>query len=170
MYLCLSAQADHFMKCERTFCLFFVRAFPVSRASRADLCFSTSKVGAKGYSAPLPKTWGPWSPCPPPYAAALASSNALDSVVISSDVENAQDALVSDFVPVSVPLIKHIPKSARPACANHRKELLNNIVSNCKDVSAWLAVLYWSRLFLLRPNVGTRNIISHLSFETHSII
>ena len=77
-------------------------------------------------------------------ATAFPSSNELDSVVVSSDVENAQDALVSDFVPVCVPLIKHIPKSARPACATHLKKLLDNVVSDCKVVSAWLAVLYWS--------------------------
>ena len=59
--------------------------------------------------------------------------------MVSSDVENAKDALVSDFVPVSVPLTKHIPKSALLAFATHIKELLNNAVSNCKDVSARLA-------------------------------
>ena len=87
-------------------------------------------------------------------ATAFPSSNALDSVVVSSDVENAQEALVSDFVPVSVPVIKHIPKSARPACATHLKELLNNVVSNCKDIPAWLAVLYWSTIILTSPKRG----------------
>ena len=68
MDLYLSAQADHFMKCARTFCLVFVRAFPVSRASRADLCSSTPKVGGpKDIPAPPPKkVRGPWPPLAPP--------------------------------------------------------------------------------------------------------
>ena len=48
---------------ERFVCVFFVRAFPVSRA---NLCSSTSKVGGtKDIPAPLPKKWGAMAPLAP---------------------------------------------------------------------------------------------------------
>ena len=56
MDLYLSAQADHFMVHANVLSVLFMRAFPVSRTSRADLCSSTPKVrGPKDIPAPLRK-------------------------------------------------------------------------------------------------------------------
>jgi len=58
------------------------------------------------------------------------------------------------WLPTHPPIIKHIPKSVRPACASHLLHLLGNVVSNSGDVHHWLAILNWTRLVLANPKRG----------------
>ena len=56
--------------------------------------------------------------------------------------------------PASLPLIKHIPKSARPACASHLAKLLRGVTAQPGDAKNWLAVLNWGSSILAVPKRG----------------
>ena len=58
------------------------------------------------------------------------------------------------WLPTHPPIIKHIPKSARPACASHLSHLLSGVVSNPGDVHRWLSILNWTKLVLATPKRG----------------
>ena len=49
------------------------------------------------------------------------------------------------------PIIKHIPKSARPACCSTLTAILNNIVHNNRDLPAWNKLLNFASDVLLNP-------------------
>ena len=51
-------------------------------------------------------------------------------------------------------LIKHIPKSARPACAYHLAKLLRGVTAQPGDAKKWLAVLNWGSFILAVPKRG----------------
>ena len=64
------------------------------------------------------------------------SSNALP------DSPNNGDFLsLPDWAVAKRPLIKHIPKSARAACASHLAGLLRAVVSSSHDTNNWTATL-----------------------------
>ena len=48
-------------------------------------------------------------------------------------------------------LIKHIPKSARPACATHLTSLLNKVRVNGSDLEAWSSLLHYGAHILYKP-------------------
>src|SRR5664279_5335692 len=54
------------------------------------------------------------------------------------------------------PVIKHIPKSARSACASHLASLLDIVVANPHDLSSWESVLQWSQQALFPPKRAGR--------------
>ena len=64
--------------------------------------------------------------------------------------------------PADVPIIKHIPKSARPACAAHLAKLLRQVTARPSIVDNWLAVLNWSQSILVTPKRGGKrhNLVS----------
>jgi len=61
----------------------------------------------------------------------------------------AHDSSISDVISFPVwavaprPLVKHIPKSARSSCAVHLTAVINSIVSNPFDLSAWKSLFFW---------------------------
>jgi len=64
--------------------------------------------------------------------------------------------------PADLPLIKHIPKSARPACAAQLAKLLRQVTAQPSRVDHWLAVLDWSKSIIPVPNQGGKqhNLVS----------
>ena len=95
------------------------------------------------------------NPCPgsqqPPFdalvqAASQASHSQPDSVTAAS-FQFKQTGYVASghfsFSPVDCGIIKHIPKSARAACASHLCGLLNSVVSDPRNLSHWQNVLHF---------------------------
>ena len=56
--------------------------------------------------------------------------------------------------PVQQPLIKHTPKSARPACASHLAKILNQVTAHPERSANWLALLDWGGSTLSVPKRG----------------
>ena len=56
--------------------------------------------------------------------------------------------------PPSSPLIKHIPKSARPACASHLAKLLRAVIAQQGISKNWLAVIKLGFLHSRCPQTG----------------
>lgn len=52
---------------------------------------------------------------------------------------------------VSAPIVKHIPRSARPGCAKHLSTLLSNVVSGLDRVDTWNCLLNFGRDILSQP-------------------
>lgn len=58
----------------------------------------------------------------------------------------------------SMPIVKHIPKSARPACCLALAEILKQIVRNSSDILAWDKLFHFAPTFLWSPpKTGTCN-------------
>ena len=61
------------------------------------------------------------------------------------------------------PIIKHIPKSARTACANLLINILKLIKYDPNDVTAWVLLLHFARIILAKPNrTGQTNSLSSI--------
>ena len=60
------------------------------------------------------------------------------------------------WAPADLGLIKHIPKSARVACASHLASVLRKVVSNPDSSSNWLELFNWGRSVLCPPKRGGR--------------
>ena len=69
------------------------------------------------------------------------------SVNASHNATSADATTVVSHPSCTQPIIKHIPKSARPACCLALADILRNITRNSSDLSAW------SRLFHFAPSV-----------------
>ena len=61
-----------------------------------------------------------------------------------SAAKNGPPAEQQPFVPLSGFVIKHIPKSVRPLCAQQLTRLLNNIVHSPQDADQWFILLKWT--------------------------
>ena len=59
-----------------------------------------------------------------------------------------------DWSPADWPLIKHIPKSARAACATHLARLFRNAVAHPEVIANWLAIFNWGGSVLCAPKRG----------------
>ena len=53
--------------------------------------------------------------------------------------------------PADCPLIKHIPKSARSACASHLSSILRSVSSQPESESSWLDLFDWGNSTLQPP-------------------
>jgi len=64
--------------------------------------------------------------------------------------------------------IKHIPKSARPTCAQHYAELFRHCTSNPHNLHAWEELLNFSRDVLAQPTRGGKrhNLVSIIKKRT----
>jgi hypothetical protein len=61
------------------------------------------------------------------------------------------------------PLIKHIPKSARPACASSLSSLLDKVTANPNDLAAWTNLLHFGVNVLSKPiRTGKRHNLASL--------
>lgn len=92
------------------------------------------------------------SPSAPDASATVASSVANNDLSGSS----AQTVLdpVREWAPSGLPVIKHIPKSARPACASHFAAVLRAIVAKPTDNTNWLSLFNWGVSVLQPPKRG----------------
>ena len=75
---------------------------------------------------------------PPPYSQVSDSQSVPISA--TANVASASPQSVTWF-PADLPLIKHIPKSARPTCAAHLAKLLRQVTAQLSRVNHWFAVL-----------------------------
>lgn len=56
--------------------------------------------------------------------------------------------------PISFALVRHIPRSARPACATHLSKLFRSVVAHPEVATNWLAILEWGGSILAPPIRG----------------
>jgi len=56
--------------------------------------------------------------------------------------------------PISLALVRHIPRSARPACATHLSKLFRSVVAHPEVATNWLAILEWGGSILAPPIRG----------------
>jgi len=61
---------------------------------------------------------------------------------------------VREWAPSGLPVIKHIPKSARPACTSHFAAVLRAIVAKPTDNTNWLSLFNWGVSVLQPPKRG----------------
>ena len=95
--------------------------------------------------APLPQVSTNTSTSPP-------SSSSQACAVIASSVSTTLSALPVFTHPLpSGGLIKHIPKSARPACASLLSSRLNSIVTQPNNQEAWRSLLNFGGSILRKP-------------------
>jgi len=107
------------------------------------------------------------SPCPgsnkPPLSIVANNSGqshqsqpAQASATQSAPAKSASNTASQPSIwsPASSPLIKHIPKSARPACASHLAKLLRQVTAQPGVTDHWLSVLNWSAAVLGVPKRG----------------
>lgn len=60
------------------------------------------------------------------------------------------------WTPPEHALIKHIPKSARPACATHLTSILHSVVSDPSSITNWRSLLCWGGTVLCPPKRAGR--------------
>jgi len=82
-------------------------------------------------------------PDPPPSVTPPATSDGLPS-----------SQMPPIWSPGNVTSIKHIPKSARAACASHLASVLRSIVSDPASVSNWTGLFQWDGTILQPPKRG----------------
>lgn len=84
-----------------------------------------------------------------PAAPSAASSSASVTPGLVRQASSGQNQCVSSLAHPSVkcPIIKHIPKSARPACCSALVEILTNILRHRADQASWV------RLFEFCPSI-----------------
>ena len=92
------------------------------------------------------------STCP----ATQSQSSGLPSVSQSlpSSSSTNQQSITVTWSPPDLPIIKHIPKSARPACASLLAKLLRECTAHPSVAKNWLAVLNWNASILAVPKLG----------------
>ena len=78
------------------------------------------------------------------------------SSVSTPDQPSSLPALSPHWSPPSANVIKHIPKSARPACASHLASLLREVVSHSETLANWISVFNWPAFILQPPKRGGR--------------
>ena len=84
------------------------------------------------------------------------SSQPVQSSTAATVTSNSISSTGSSFSKLahprlSVPTIKHIPKSARPACGNLLSKSLDKITANPNDLAPWTALLNFGHHILLQP-------------------
>jgi hypothetical protein len=71
---------------------------------------------------------------------------------------------------LNAPTIKHIPKSARPACGNLLSKTLNKITANPDEISSWSALLNFGKQILLQPaRTGKRHNLASIVKKRTSV-
>ena len=87
-------------------------------------------------------------------------SSTVNTAVIASSLSTTAAAASPVFChPHDVgPLIKHIPKSARPACATHLASLITKIIASPNDLETWSSLLHFGANILQKPvRTGSRH-------------
>ena len=103
---------------------------------------------------------GPRSnPCPgsnkPPLSAVSGGAALSQPVSQSQTLVSTTQSDVAGVAPISwspseAPIMKHIPKSARPSCASQMATLFQNVVYNPEKIDSWLKILNWP-MAVLQP-------------------
>jgi hypothetical protein len=95
-----------------------------------------------------------------PSASASAVPDAVNTAVIASSLSTTAAAASPVFChPHDVgALIKHIPKSARPACATHLASLITKVIASPNDLETWSSLLHFGANILQKPvRTGSRH-------------
>ncbi len=79
------------------------------------------------------------------------SPSHISQAVNTNSSNSDADSLRAHIMLSNEPVIKHIPKSARSACASHLSDLLNNVVAKPQDLVNWISFLRWSQQILHPP-------------------
>jgi len=93
---------------------------------------------------------------PEPPSPGHSSTSVSHSVPVQLAVSLISNGIPSSstWSPVNSGLIKHIPRSARPACASHLAGLLRAAASHPEVPENWLSIFDWSGSILIPPKRG----------------
>ena len=78
-------------------------------------------------------------------------SGTLTAPDIESTTGFSDETISTCFKPYNGQLIKHIPKSARPACSSQLATLLSAAVAKPQDTVTWMSLMLWPR-HILQPS------------------
>ena len=74
-----------------------------------------------------------------------------------ADPLNAPQSDRDTWRPTGIPLIKHIPKAARPACAMHLAKVLHEVATHPDTSSNWITLFNWGSFALHPPERGGKH-------------
>jgi len=76
--------------------------------------------------------------------------------------QTANSVTPKSFHPdITGPIVKHIPKSARPACCSELTSLINSIIRDSQNSEAWIKLLHFCPTVLSIPSkTGSKRSIS----------
>ena len=144
-----------------------------------SVCLATRQVHVRGGT--IHKHGPRHDPCPgsnkPPLQAGSQTLVVSDQPASTSSASSLNCAPSDDvtqsspiWTPSDSPVIKHIPKSARPSCASHLAALLRRVVSNPESTAKWLELFSWSSAVLRTPKQGgkRRNLASTIKHRIAS--
>lgn len=92
------------------------------------------------------------------------SSSVASTAIGSATLVPQSQCLPSAAHPlIKCPIIKHVPKSARPSCCSALAEILSNIVRNKTELSAWVKLFHFCPSVLsIPPKSGSNSSVSSI--------
>ena len=90
----------------------------------------------------------------------LGSASQTGSAQIIGSASSSQEAVLLDasspdqWRPSGIPLLKHIPKAGRPACATHLANALRDVAKHPLQPSYWVNLFNWGNVALHLPKRG----------------
>ena len=103
-------------------------------------------------------------PCPgsnkPPLSQRAVASQSLP-VPVQDPLMASGTPTPCTWAPGDFRIIKHIPKSARGACALHLASILRSVVSDAASVSNWQGLFHWAASILQPAKRGGNVTICH---------
>ena len=100
---------------------------------------------------PLSNTDIPGTPAVDVGAASISQPHSL---AVGAQPPTGNEPPSAYWNPHPIPIIKHIPKSARPACATHLAHLFRQVAAHPDVEQHWLAIINWARQVLCSPKRG----------------
>ena len=89
------------------------------------------------------------------------SVRAIDISLLSQNVSTPE--LKIDHPLIQGNVIKHVPRSARPHCASQLTAVINKVVADFKNISAWSHLLQYGQMMLLAPpRAGRRHNLANV--------
>lgn len=106
---------------------------------------------------------------PPQSSTTTDSPSLMRQTVISVDLHTAIEPLMQHVDSIQhpiqdKPILKRIPKGARPAVSNLLIKLIQNVLSSSSTEASWSKLLYFSTACLAKPNRGgkSRNLTTNI--------
>ena len=135
---------------------------PCPGSDKAPISSTSSLSTASSQAAAFSTTTGAARP------SSITSTNNGSSTYVGAATTNGSTPTLHQAAPTDTPsttppfdhplisskLIKHISKSARPACCRRLSELINDVTANTDDKSAWTALLSFGTNYLLISKCG----------------
>ena len=123
-----------------------------------------SQVGSSVATSPVPQLDNASFSQPPSVTPSNPTLSFAAAYVNTTSTQNKGFPLLSANHPVlKCPIIKHIPKSARPACCSALAEILTSIQRNKSDHSAWVKLFeFCPSILCIPPKSGSTTSVSSI--------